>query len=77
MKNLRLLILGLILVTAWLYLSRSVMDNVYAFYAVAVAAPLLLLGFLMIRYSFKKFRSRKVYVSQRYLDKFLNQNKHH
>jgi hypothetical protein len=50
------------------------MYNIYAFYAMALSS--LLLSFLMVKYYFKKYKSRNVYISKRHLDKFLNQNKH-
>jgi hypothetical protein len=77
MKNFALLTLSLILFLFGFYFSPAEVPNKYAFYIIAYVVPLLLLYYLIAKYILKIYKARKVFISKRNLEKYLNQDKYH
>lgn len=77
MKNITLFILSLIMFLFGLWFSPSDASNKYAFYIIAYVVPFLLLSYLIINCILKRYKARKkVYISKRVLEKFLEQDKY-
>lgn len=76
MKNITLFILSLIMFLFGLCFSPSDASNKYAFYIIAYVVPFLLLSYLIINCILKRYKARKVYISKRVLEKFLEQDKY-
>jgi hypothetical protein len=77
MKDKMLFIFSLILLFFGLRFSPQGSFNKYAFYIIAYVVPFLLLYYLSAKYIFKRYRARKVFISKRNLDKYLNEDKYH
>lgn len=77
MKNILLFIFSLILLSFGLYFSPSDFSNKYVFNIIAYVVPLLLLYYLLTVYILRRYRARKVFLSKRNLDKFLDKDQHH
>lgn len=70
-------IFSLILLFFGLRFSPQDSFNKYTFYIIAYVVPFLLLYYLTAKYILKRYRARKVFISKKNLDKYLDEDNHH